>query len=320
MNTIYADIILFDSIGMSYNGDTIHTQGMGGSEFQSILLLEELAKLGKSVICLNNVKDRSIINGVMYLPNTSVNEYKLQCQNLIIHRSSDIPRIMHKKAFLWVTDLNGPHNLKFYNLFEQNKLELICLSEFQAKQFPDNWTKHVIYFIIPDWVYDYEIPAEKNGYVYASSLMKGYGVTLEYWKYLKSQNLLKDKQLNVCLPGYDNPSSDISMPLYDVNYLNTLPFKDVVDLIARCEGMFYVNIMPETFGISVVLAEILQTTPYVLGLNGLGALPELLHNKTLTTDMRTFINYFKTEKSQPVKARTFKSEMVMKKWKKVLAL
>ena len=55
MNTIYADIILFDSIGMSYDGNTLHTHGMGGSEFQAILLLEELAKLGKSVICLNNV-------------------------------------------------------------------------------------------------------------------------------------------------------------------------------------------------------------------------------------------------------------------------
>jgi hypothetical protein len=320
MNIIYADIILFDSIGMSYDGNTMHTQGMGGSEFQAILLLEELAKLGKSVICLNNVKEQVKINGVMYLSNTTVNQYQFQCKNLIIHRYSDIPKIAHKKAFVWATDLNGPHNLKFYTLFEQNKLELICLSEFQTKQFPDNWTKHVIYFIIPDYVYDYELPAEKSGYVYASSLMKGYNGTLEYWKYLKSHGVFNGKQLNVCLPGYDNPSSDISMPLYDVNYLNTLPFKDVVHTIAKCEGMFYVNIMPETFGISVVLAEILQTTPYVLGLNGLGALPELLHSKTLTTDMRTFINYFKTEKSQPVKARTFKSEMVMKKWKKVLDL
>jgi hypothetical protein len=254
----------------------------------------------------------------MYLPNTSVNEYQFQCKNLIIHRYSDIPKIAHKKAFVWATDLNGPHNLKFYSLFEQNKLELICLSEFQANQFPGNWTKHVIYFMIPDWVYDYELPQEKSGYVYASSLMKGYNGTLEYWKFLKSNGVFNGKQLNVCLPGYDNPSSDISMPIYDVNYLNTLPFKEVIDVVAKCEGMFYVNIMPETFGISVVLAEILQTTPYVLGLNGLGSLPELLNSKTLTTDMRSFINYFKTEKSQPVKARTFKSEMIMKRWKKIL--
>jgi hypothetical protein len=319
MNTIYADVILFDNIGMVYNGNTLHTEGMGGSEFQVILLLEELAKMGKSVICLNNTKEQLKINNVMYLPHTNINQYEFKCKNLIIHRSSDIPKIAHRKAFLWVTDLNGPHNLKFYNLFEQNKLELICLSEFQASLFPSTWTKHVIYFMIPDWVYDYELPQEKSGYVYASSLMKGYNGTLEYWKYLKSQNLLNGKQLNVCLPGYDNPSSDISMPIYDINYLNTLPFKEVVSTIANCEGMFYVNIMPETFGISVVLAEILQTTPYVLGLNGLGSLREVLNGSTITTDMKTFVDYFKKEKPQPTKPRQFKSEMVMKRWKKILA-
>jgi hypothetical protein len=109
------------------------------------------------------------------------------------------------------------------------------------------------------------------------------------------------------------------MPIYDINYLNTIPFKDVVDVIANCEGMFYVNIMPETFGISVVLAEILQTTPYVLGLNGLGSLREVLNGSTITTDMKTFIDYFKKEKPQPTKPRQFKSEMVMKRWKKILA-
>ena len=304
---------------MVYNGNTLHTEGMGGSEFQVILLLEELAKMGKSVICLNNTKEQLKINNVMYLPHTNINQYEFKCKNLIIHRSSDIPKIAHRKAFLWVTDLNGPHNLKFYNLFEQNKLELICLSEFQASLFPSTWAKHVIYFMIPEWVYDYEIPKEKSGYVYASSLMKGYGGTLEYWKYLKSQNLLNGKQLNVCLPGYDNPSSDISMPIYDVNYLNTLPFKEVIDVVAKCEGMFYVNIMPETFGISVVLSEILQTTPYVLGLNGLGSLREVLNGSTITTDMKTFVDYFKKEKPQPTKPRQFKSEMVMKRWKKILA-
>lgn len=82
---------------MSYDGNTMHTQGMGGSEFQAILLLEELAKLGKSVICLNNVKEQVKINGVMYLSNTTVNQYQFQCKNLIIHRYSDIPKIAHKK-------------------------------------------------------------------------------------------------------------------------------------------------------------------------------------------------------------------------------
>ena len=53
MTDIYADVILFDSIGSPYDGNTMHQSGMGGSEFQAILLLEELAKEGYKVICLN---------------------------------------------------------------------------------------------------------------------------------------------------------------------------------------------------------------------------------------------------------------------------
>ena len=56
MNELYADIILFDTVGSPYTGETAITNGMGGSEFQAILLLEEFAKLGKKVVCLNNTK------------------------------------------------------------------------------------------------------------------------------------------------------------------------------------------------------------------------------------------------------------------------
>ena len=88
---------------------------------------------------------------------------------------------------MWATDLNGVHNLKFYKLFEEKKLSLITLSKFQDGLFPAHWNKHVIYFMIPDWVYDYPIPQNKKNYIYASSLMKGYPYTLQMWKYLKDE-------------------------------------------------------------------------------------------------------------------------------------
>ena len=65
MTDIYADVILFDSIGSPYDGNTMHKCGMGGSEFQAILLLEELAKEGYKVICLNNSNKESFVNGVL---------------------------------------------------------------------------------------------------------------------------------------------------------------------------------------------------------------------------------------------------------------
>ena len=319
MTDIYADVILFDSIGSPYDGNTMHQSGMGGSEFQAILLLEELAKEGYKVICLNNCNTESFINGVLYAPNTYTNKYKFKCNNLIIHRYSDIPKIASKKAFMWATDLNGVHNLKFYKLFEEKKLTLITLSQFQNDLFPKFWEKHVIYFMIPDWVYEYSIPENKKNFIYASSLMKGYSSTLPLWKYIKNEKILSQTDmLNVCLPGYDNPVQDISDEDYGVNYLGTLKFKEVVELMAKCRGMFYVNTMPETFGISVVLADILKTTPFVYGINNLGSLPELVDNKNLTTDMQEYINMFKNYSIKDSSPRNFRPKMVVKWWKKVL--
>lgn len=319
MMDIYSDIILFDSIGSPYDGNTMHQSGMGGSEFQAILLLEELAKEGYKVICLNNSNTESFINGVLYAPNTYANKYKFKCNNLIIHRYSDIPKIASKKAFMWATDLNGVHNLKFYKLFEEKKLTLITLSQFQNDLFPKFWDKHVIYFMIPDWVYEYSIPENKKDFIYASSLMKGYSSTLPMWKYLKNEKILSQTDmLNVCLPGYDNPVQDISDEDYGINYLGTLKFKEVIELMAKCRGMFYVNTMPETFGISVVLADILKTTPFVYGVNNLGGLPELVDNKNLTTDMQEYINMFKNYSIKDSSPRNFRPKMVIKWWKKVL--
>lgn len=315
---VFADVILFDSIGSPYTGKTLEESGMGGSEFQSILLLESLAKTGKKVICLNNTTQEFEYNGVSYLPNILIQKYEFKCNNLILHRHSIIPKILHRKCIVWVTDLNGPHNLQYYDLLENNKCNLVTLSNFQNNLFPKNWNKTVIHFMIPDWVYNYEIPRNKKDYIYASSLMKGYNATLQYWAYLKSAGLLSNKKLKVCLPGYDNPKTDISIKNLDVEYLGSLTFKDVVKTIAECKGMFYVNSMPETFGISVVLAEILQTTPYVYGLNGLGALSELLNSPTITTDMKEFINYFKDEMKINVAPYVFKSDNIIKKWEEIL--
>lgn len=314
MSELYADIILFDTIGSPYTGETAVTSGMGGSEFQAILLLEEFAKLGKKVICLNNTQIEKKYNHVLYLPNNSIFKYKFKCDHLILHRNSIIPKIPHKYCYQWVTDNNNPHNLSYYEYHENNKCKLITLSDYSNKQYPSNWNKHTINFIIPDWVYEYNIPTIKKDFIYASSLMKGYGYTLEYWKYLKHMNKLNGKRLKVCLPGYDNPSNDISDNDIDVDYLGTLTFKQVVELMANSEGMFYANVMTETFCISAVLAEILKTTPYIYCLNGYGALNEVLNSDTVTLDIKQFFNDVSSRRKCSVDAKNYHSKIVMTKW------
>ena len=319
MNNLRVDVVLYDDVGTPYTTKTMHESGMGGSEFQGILLLKELLKQNKKVICVNNTKEVILDEDILYIPVRLYKNYNIKCDNLIIHRMSDAPKIPHKKAFIWVTDLNGPHTLKHYNILDSNKAELVTLCKYHSNLFPNGWVKHVIPFIIPNEVYDYSIP-EKSGYVYASSLMKGYGATLNFWKFLKLQGLLDKKTLSVCLPGYDNPAGDLSDKTFDINYLGSLPFKKVLEVIAKSEGMFYVNTMPETFGISVVLAEILKCTPIVYGINGLGSLPEVLKTKqSLVTDMKDFINFFRYKgNSVNLEPHNYRPEIVIKKWLEIL--
>jgi len=317
---LHADVILFDTVGIPYTGKTREISGMGGSEFQAILLLEELAKLGKKVICLNNIKHEYEYNDVLYLPNTKVFEYQFSCTHLIAHRTSSIPvAIKHKKFYQWITDNISDSNLPYYDYLENKQCTLVTLSNFSNNQFPHNWNKIVIPFMIPDWVYSYPIPTVKNNFIYASSLMKGYGTTLGYWKHLKSKGMLQNKRLYVCLPGYDNPKNDIGMVDLQIDYFGTKTFREVVQIMSTCEGLFYVNVVPETFCISAVLAEILKTNTNIYCANGVGALTEVLCCHNVTTDVKQFIEYFdiKNQKTHRGCAHDYKSTTVINQWIKL---
>ena len=57
-------IIIFDVIGLCYNGDTLKHRGLGGSESAIILMSSELAKLGFDVTVVNNCKDKTSTDGI----------------------------------------------------------------------------------------------------------------------------------------------------------------------------------------------------------------------------------------------------------------
>ncbi len=322
MNNLFANVILFDTNGIDYVGDDIEKKGMGASESQAIFLLEEFAKLNYKVICLNNTKINKEVNGVLYLSNNNIEKFNFKCEHLILHRNSAIPKnIKHKKCYQWITDNNSYSNLSYYDLIDNNKCKLVTLSKYSYDQYPANWNKHIINFIIPDWVYNYELPKIKSDYVYASSLMKGYESTLNYWIYIKNKyKSLANKSLNVCLPGYDNPNFDLNDKHNQINYLGTLNFKQVVDLLSKSEGLFYVNTMQETFCVTAVLAEILKATPHILCLNGYGALKEVLNSNTVTNNTKDFFENILLEKKCNINPNLFNSKKIIQEWQKVFDL
>jgi hypothetical protein len=293
--SFFADLIIYDEVGVPYDGNTINETGLGGSEFQAILLAEECAKIGKKVICFNSRKTESFVNNVLYLSNNQF--FDIKCKNLIVHRHSRIPKIPHKQAFVWSTDLFTSQYLHHLETLTRKKAKLIVLTEFHKNlfKFCDIDTK-VVNFMIPDWVYDYKVPQNKTDYIYASAAMKGVYETIEFWKFLKNQKKIEGK-LNICSPGYDQISKTIFDN--DIHDLGHLPFTKLVEAMSQHKGMFYVNTMKETFCISAVLSEILNTNPYILELNGPGSLREVLKTDTITDSIGKFLSFFDKERNEP---------------------
>jgi hypothetical protein len=312
----FAEVIFFDSIGGAYSGQTVSEKGMGGSEFQIVLLAEELAKLGKRVVCFNGSEKPIVFNGVLYTNYNNYNNWK--CSNLIIVRFSSVPKIPHKKAFVWATDLNGAHYLHLYDILEQKKASLVCLSNFQSDLFPERFDKHVINFMIPDWVYDLPRVAKDKYYIYCSSIMKGLNHTIEHWNFIQKRGLVDDHELKICLPGYDTPDRFNLDKDNGISYIGSLPFNDVVATLNRSKGVFYVNAVQETFCLSVALARALRIPTYVYCLNGFGSLKEIDKGRFITDKQDEFIEFFPNEIFTEAPSETYFPKRLTNEWMNTL--
>jgi hypothetical protein len=91
-------------------------------------------------------------------------------------------------------------------------------------------------------------------------------------------------------------------------------------MIASAQGLFYVNTMPETFGIVLALAEALGTPAFMCGLNGLGGAEDTVAENVVTRDPDRFVKMVldPREWGGPVH-RDFRWSVVVEQWLRVLA-
>lgn len=262
------DIVIYDRVGMPFTGKSLTTEGLGGSEQHAIFLAEAFAKAGfdeeepgnraKTVLVACNTRKTVQHEGVLYAPSESV--HAVEADTLIVWRSSPVPPIVYRKLVVMATDTYGPAYEHFATFFDgTHDATLVCVSDWQAKGFPESWRKRVIPPIIPNEVYDLALeakPAPKNGirkYVYASAAVKGLKETLAIWKELD----LPRAELVVTNPGYDAQDVPKELP-ENVRFLGVLKsYWDVVHELHEAEALFYVNTFPETYGVTPALAEVL---------------------------------------------------------------
>lgn len=318
------DVILLDSCGVHYNGFKPDIEGLGGSETEAIWLLEALAAKGLKVASINKIASAAKKSGVYYIPLTSLEFTQYRCKTLILQRYTPPPLdISFEKAIIWVTDLYSPAYDVHLPLFEAHDATLVGVSDYQLAQFPEGFKKRQrIYNSLPDWVYD--LPSNRNtpanSFIYASANVKGLKNTLHFFKSLKESKPFKNATLAVLSPGYDAPAH---IDMNGVDYKGALPFKRVVEEMQKCRNVLHVQAMPETFGISQTLAEVLGLNVFVLQAAGKDALSEVCNSKLITTNENQFhanFTKFATESQsfKPVQAKDYRMSTIVNEWLSLL--
>ncbi len=321
------DVIFFDAVGTPYIGSTPRLQGLGGSEFQTILVAEGLAKAGLSVMCFNNTPFAAQENGVWYFPKDALRYRKYKTKALVNLRNSQLPTeyVEYDRLYIWVTDLPGPHYDIINHIAKQHPdATLITVSKWHHDVFTTPLKKVFIYNSIPDAVYDYSVKNKSKDvtkFIYASAAMKGLNETVSFFKAMKKDYFFKKAELSILSPGYDSPSKEI-LDDKKLIFKGALPFQDVVKELAASNVLLYVNTMPETYGISVVLSEILNCTPFVLYTNHAGALPEVSNSPYIMANPELFyselVDFVKNPNKKKLEAKDFRLSKLLPVWREVL--
>lgn len=321
------DVLIVDTVGVPFNAAYVYQQGMGGSEFQAALLLEELAKRGFKCGCINKGPFASVSPaGVKYfpLPDLTAGIIKPRARNLISMRTGSLPSgIDFQNAYFWLHDIPDDRLRTVHGYLEQlPDAVAVCVSEWQSSQCPPGWESatSVIHNMIPDWVYEYKpTKPRRENFIYASAAIKGLDATLEVWGTLVKQYGFKKERLDVLSPGYDQPS-DLVKKTRGVSFLGSKPFAEVVERIAEAKGLFYVNTFPETFGIVPVIAEIVGTPTHILCVNDVGALDEVL-TRGPTSNAKMFQErVFGNMPTKIEQAKDYRASVVINKWIELLGL
>jgi hypothetical protein len=288
------DVMFYDSIGMRFNDDIISQQAIGGSEFVLWQLAQEMGRRGlKVLVQLTRHHGTENVYGNVTYRYGSI-QIPLDTNHLIHHRYSDLnyeSKVTWKTRSFLCSDLWGQHNDFLEHLVIPGNV--VCVSQWQASQFPEHWSVTTIANPLPTQVYEpTEISRDPRVFVYASAALKGLASTLKTWQKIRTiYPELQDSRLRVLNPGYDDASA-LCLPQYDgVEFVGSVPFHQVLKEFRCAAGLFFVNDFPETFCITAALAEATGARVHCWMRNG-GAISDTVNSSLVTTSEEAFISDF----------------------------
>src|SRR3984957_18508138 len=328
------DVLIFDRIAHAEGGDfrfaTLQQRGVGGSEIEILQVARGLTQRGYRVAVANGHRDVVEDEGVLFVPNTQIEDF-LPTQALYLQRMS----VPHKATALpdsgrivvRANDVYCPPYDVHRPLLESGRAALVANTRWQADLFGFAKERIVISPMLDPVPL---VGKTQRLFVYASGPMKGLEATLAMWRLLwrMHPSMMNGSQLVIISPGWGDFSG---VPEIDreigVRFEGAPTPEKYREWIARAEGIFFVNTMPETFGNVCALAECSRTRTHVLCRTGIAGLAEAVAQRELITESQeAFVNGFFRYLGQPtddfkwtpVRARS--PEAIMPEWEKALEL
>ncbi len=295
-------IAIIDTVGLTYDGNTLQNRGLGGSESAVILISKELAKLGFKVTVYNNCIDSQArpgtYHGVKFIDHTQIDQFEDEYDVVLSSRSvfpffpGSIYHFIPKSKWkvLWMHDTF----CKGDELIEEMLMSNVINEVFTLSDFHTNYTlnnehgkkrmfdvlKHRNFQTRNGAVkYIDEVDLNKkdpNHFVYNASVTKGLKPLLQMiWPDVK--RLIPDAHLTV-IGGYyrfrdgsepDEQEKDLVNFKEDerykqlsVSFTGVITQQEIAKILANATYMIYPADFPETFGIST-LESLLYRTPLI---------------------------------------------------------
>lgn len=312
-----------------YTGDTLRSEGLGGTEATVVRIAERLAKDYKVVVQQKGREEEETINGVVY------SKVDTQTGTVIVLRNPKIAVEVAKsnkrgKTYLWCHDLMTPDVFPYLNGLRDNHVTLIAVSEYHKGQIYDTIRKDqtfkgplsvkVIYNPIDDDLHaDSLVSVNTNKLVFTSSPHKGLDHTLKLFGIMRKE-FNPEFELHIFNPGYFQ--TEIPELPGVINH-GPKPYAEVIQHVRESLCLFYINqVFPETFGLVMVEANAVGT-PFIT--HQLGAANEVSdhpHQVIDTRDAKKVIDRVMSWKNGERLIvgckKEFRTSEVIKSWKRLL--
>jgi len=357
MAALEYDVVFFDTVSSVYQENTPNERGIGGSELEVIILSQELAAAGFSVLILNDpiahrqstpdVREPIVSKSGVHYASCRQEFPKIECGTLILQRFSAIPShdvIKRDHTVVWLHDAcNNPNDATAIGLATATKASAhpVFVSDWQRGTYPQHAVgrhSRVIPNMVPRLLFDdrWRSTPQEDTMVYASAAVRGLDATLTAWadpRVAAGGRTI----LEIMGPVYDPPPDQpdllhVKSESLDgrIRLRGSLPLPALVERLAASRGLLFVNTWPETFCLLVAYSEALGKPARFVAMSaeGFGGVREAMVNSKFLykrNDWDRFLSDLAREISSDERlevtpVRKFHPETVMPLWLDALGL